>query len=124
MISTIMAVRALILPGIIPEGEFRAGLWLIVPLFSLFTIYSFLWGAQRGHWVRFVSILIFFFYSAVSYYGAVGNLKGEDIKTYIVGMMLVPVLALILSRKYKASFFEEYRDKGKQDYFDIYFGKR
>lgn len=120
LVSTVMAIYSLILPGIIPEGNFRIGLWFIVPFFSVAAIYSFLRGAQRGHWVRFAFILVFFMYSSISYFGAIGVLGEDKISLYIIGMMFVPLVGLLLTKKYRKQIFDEHRNSGKKDYFDIY----
>lgn len=85
---------------------------------SFFSIFSFLYGAQAGHVVRFVLLILSALMGVMVY---VNELK---IITGPVYRMLFYALAgtiVLIAIKVRGSFHNEYLEKGKVNYFDKYF---
>lgn len=82
------------------------------------SIFSFLYGAQPGHYVRFVMIMLFSLLCLLTYLNEVGVVHGGAYRGMIFSVVIVMVL---ISNACRRKFREEYRRNGRVDYFEIYF---
>ena len=86
---------------------------------SSFTIFSFLAGAQPGHWVRAAFVVLVTIMLGLLYLGERAHNHGVSMPL----MFIAAGLSIYLSRQYRSQFFEQFRRQGKTNYFQIYFGK-
>ena len=118
-VAAVMAVSALIVPGQLPQGAYRAGLWIIVVAFAGQAIHGFLWGSVTGHWATFANVALFFFFSSVLYLGAFFVESERQKWLYSIAMTTIPLAGLLIAKYFRASFR---RNPIKHDgYFDHYF---
>jgi hypothetical protein len=75
-------------------------------------LYSWLWGAQRGHVVHFLLIVIAAWLSVVLYFR-------DSMPTLLLGLGVgAPLLAgYILLRRYRPGFVSDYKRRIKRDHF-------
>lgn len=83
-------------------------------------IFSFWAGAQRGHWVRAASIVLFLIFELSMYDSYL--IDSEKIaphgRTWAIGIAII-----MLNINYARRFRSEYKDRGRVNYFDVYFPK-
>lgn len=93
---------------------------LFMGIAGIFVIFSFLYGAQPGHYVRFVMITLFSILCLLMFLNETKVFTGTWYRLVIIvdaGIMM------LISHKFKQKFLEEYKSKGKVDYFEVYFGR-
>ena len=83
-------------------------------------IFSFLYGAQPGHYIRFVMICLLAFLCFLTDLNERQLFSGGE---YRAALLAVVVAMIVLSSAWKKRFHEEYRQHGRVNYFDKYFGK-
>ena len=101
------------------------GLWIMTVMgflvVTFFSIYSFLYGAQPGHIIRFLFIVLsalFGFLTCINNFGYFTGVSYQLTLYTIAGTMVW------ISMKYRGQFIKEYKEKGRTDYFEIYFKPR
>lgn len=84
------------------------------------TLFSFFWGAQRGHIVRFLGICLFFALCLLIYSNVYLGLSGPK----FLALIFIPMLCgIYLLEKFRAEFLEQYKRNGVTNYFNLYFNK-
>lgn len=86
---------------------------------SFFSIFSFLYGAQAGHVVRFVLLVLSALLGVMVY---VNELKLITGPAYQALFYALAGTIVVIALKVRARFHDEYRREGKVDYFERYFG--
>jgi hypothetical protein len=81
------------------------------------TLFSFLWGAQPGHWVRAASILLFTALSALIYTAH----SAYEVPLRLPSILMAGVALIALNLYFRPKFAVEYSRRGRCDYFDEYF---
>jgi hypothetical protein len=91
---------------------------IVFCLFSFISIFSFLAGAQRGHWVRFVTVFLVSMFFINSY---LGNMSIITNGLFFVNLCTIDVLLFGVNILFAKKFRSEYKAYGIVDYFDRYF---
>jgi len=82
------------------------------------TIFSFLYGAQPGHIVRYITILLFMTMSILILLNGYDYFYGP---WYRLCFTSVFVSIVVVSTKFRKIFMNEYNKYGQVNYFDKYF---
>lgn len=87
-------------------------------IFSFASIFSFIYGAQRGHWVRYLTIILTSMFFTVAY------LKNANIvatKSFFLLLFAVMIPLVVINLMFGKKFRNEFNAHGIVDYFDVYF---
>lgn len=87
---------------------------------AFMSIFSFLYGAQPGHYIRFVMIVLFSILCSLTYLNEKRLFHGGD---YRLTMLAVVAVMVIISNGVRKNFQDEFRRSGRVDYFEEYFKK-
>ncbi len=79
------------------------------------TLYSYLWGHQRGHPTRFIAIVVFSSFCVCFYLRSIGILGGH---LYFVIPLLFVVILILVQSKTKRQFAEDYKSGIKRNHFN------
>lgn len=94
---------------------------IVFCLFSFISIFSFLAGAQRGHWVRFVTVFLVSMFFINSY---LGNMSIIANGLFFINLCIIDILLFGVNILFAKKFRREYKMYGIVNYFDKYFMKK
>lgn len=101
-------------------GSLRFIIFISLLAGSLVTLFSFFWGAQAGFWLRAVNIILATVLIVKIYdeytHSTAGDPRGLPVS------WLVAIFVIILNVRMAPKLRERFAERGKEDFFDIYFG--
>jgi hypothetical protein len=77
-------------------------------------LFSYYWGHQKGHPVRFYSIVLFTIFSLGFFLNSIRFINGI---WYIIIPLGVAGITVFINSKYKNQFWDDFRSGNKRDHF-------